>query len=89
MAFTPNGTPIKYGIDGHSDLVAYKNGRAFFIEIKVLPDKQRDTQKKFQQAVEKFGCIYTIITNKDNIDDRIKGLSEKRNRAVKTEDNTR
>lgn len=76
MAFTFSGQPIKYGIEGHSDIVAYRDGHAYFIEIKILPDKQRATQKKFQKAVETHGCVYAIINDRDNINDCIKRLSK-------------
>lgn len=77
MAMTFSGKPVKFGIDGHSDIVAYKNGRAYFIEIKIIPDIQRETQKKFQKAIEAHGCKYIIITNKEKIHDCIKRLSDK------------
>ena len=42
---------------GHPDLVAYKNGKAYFIEVKVKPNKPSAEQLNFiAQMTNKYGC---------------------------------
>lgn len=46
---------------GHSDLVAYKNGKAYFLEKKRPKEPQSDDQKKFEKLVKSYGMQYHII----------------------------
>ena len=46
---------------GHSDIVAYKGGRALFIEIKTKYEKQLPSQVAFQAICERHGMTYLII----------------------------
>lgn len=41
---------------GHSDLVAYKNGEAYFIETKIHPNKPTKEQLNFIEQMIKQGC---------------------------------
>ncbi len=54
------GDWVSLGPPGIADIVGVLNGRAVFVEVKTATGKQRDVQKKFQQAVEKAGGIYIV-----------------------------
>jgi hypothetical protein len=86
MAYTLDGNPIRFGVLGHSDVVAYKNGLAYFIEIKVRKDSQRDSQELFQKAVENHGCQYIII--KDNADN-LEAISKEWDKRITRKDPSR
>lgn len=52
---------IKLCPDGTSDLlIIAPNGKTIFCETKTLKGKQRDSQIRFQNAVEKLGHIYIL-----------------------------
>jgi hypothetical protein len=60
--FTTYGAPIAIGVPGMSDLTLYANGgKTIFIEVKTLTGKQREQQKRFQEAVENLGYEYLIL----------------------------
>lgn len=46
---------------GHSDLVAYRNGRAWFLEIKTPTGRQSQSQKRFQACAERYGMSYHVV----------------------------
>jgi hypothetical protein len=50
---------------GISDLIALKDGRTLFIEIKAPKGKQSVYQAQFQEEVEGAGCIYLLVNNFD------------------------
>lgn len=41
---------------GHSDLVAYKDGRVYFIECKIKPNKPTTEQLNFIKRMQEQGC---------------------------------
>lgn len=55
-----------YSTKGVSDLIALKNGKAYFLEIKDKA-KQSDDQKKFEELVERAGCVYAIVHSIDDV----------------------
>lgn len=46
---------------GISDLVACKDDRVWFIEIKTAKGKQSDHQKAFETNLKKAGCNYLLV----------------------------
>ena len=54
---------------GLSDLVAIKNGRVIFIEMKTSRGKQSDHQKKFHGDVEWHGGEYRVVRCIDDVSD--------------------
>ena len=46
---------------GRSDLVYYRNGRAYMIEVKTAKGRQSDSQKAWQKKIEKEGFSYVIV----------------------------
>ncbi len=54
----PDGRVFQTGLPkGHSDLVAYKNGRAYFIEVKVKPNRPTPEQLRFLETMRiRYGC---------------------------------
>ena len=71
---TPNGTiltNLRHCIgcpEGTSDLLIIKpNAEVIFCETKTLIGKQRESQKKFQIAVEKLGHKYVLAKKVEDI----------------------
>lgn len=61
---------------GHSDLVAYRNGKAYFIEVKVKPNKPTNEQLNFiKQMCNRYGCIGDVAYSVDDVF-RICGINE-------------
>lgn len=58
---------------GHSDLVAYKNGRAYFLEVKVKPNKPTDEQLAFLRAMKTKGCKGAVVYS---VEDALKLITE-------------
>lgn len=52
---------------GISDLIAMKNSKVLFIEVKTDKGKQTEFQKEFQKVCEKFNQTYLIIRNIDEL----------------------
>jgi len=46
---------------GHADLVAYRNGRAVFLEVKTATGRQSDSQKAFEGCCRRYGMEYYIV----------------------------
>jgi len=46
---------------GHSDIVAYKNGKAYFIEVKVGNNKASQEQINFIKVMKENGCTAGIV----------------------------
>ena len=58
-----NGCP-----DGTSDLlIIAPNGKVIFCETKTAKGKQRESQKKFQVAVEKLGHTYILARKVEDL----------------------
>ena len=52
---------------GHSDLVAYKNGRAYFLEVKTPTGHIRPEQEKFLAIMRgRYGCVTGIVRSVDD-----------------------
>lgn len=52
---------------GHSDLVAYKDGRAYFLEVKTETGKIRPEQEKFLAVMrDRYGCAAGIVRSVDD-----------------------
>lgn len=46
---------------GHADLVAYREGRAWFLEVKAAKGRQSESQQKFQDIARRYGMPYHIV----------------------------
>lgn len=53
---------VTVGPKGKPDIegLLWPYGRAFYIEVKVGRDKQRDTQIAFQRMAERMGALYIV-----------------------------
>ncbi len=59
--------------EGFSDLIAVApEGKTIFIETKTLKGRQRDAQKKFQQAIESRNHVYKIARKIEDIENDLK-----------------
>ena len=56
----PDGTPDLMGVMGPS-------GKAFGIEVKAAKGKQREAQKRWQEAWEKRGGIYILARSLEDV----------------------
>lgn len=61
---------------GHSDLVAYKNGKVYFLEVKVKPNKPTSAQLEFLEVMITKGCRGAVVYS---VEDAIKLLEEETN----------
>lgn len=52
---------------GISDLVAIKDGKITFIEVKAPHGQQRPTQKRFEQLCKKFNTDYIIARSLEDV----------------------
>ena len=52
-------------VPGVADLTMLSRGRVDFFELKVGKNKQTETQKEFQQAVEAYGYHYHLVYELD------------------------
>lgn len=57
---------------GRSDLVYYRKGRAYMIEMKTPEGKQSPKQKEWQKLIESEGFEYVIIRSLDEFKDFLK-----------------
>ena len=55
---------------GIPDLIAVKNGRVLFIELKTARGRQSDHQKKFQADLEAAGGKYVLCRGVDELQKR-------------------
>lgn len=58
--FFDTGLPV-----GFSDLFAVRNGRIYFIEVKVKPNKPSQKQLDFLEQMKKRGCIGGVVYSVD------------------------
>ena len=58
---------------GFSDLFAVKNGRAYFLEIKVKPNKPTPEQERFIEDMRAMGCAAGVVYS---LEDALKLISE-------------
>lgn len=52
---------------GLSDLIAVKNGKTIFIEVKTPKGTQSPFQKQFQKDVEQHGAVYILAKSLEDI----------------------
>lgn len=63
---------IKYGFVGSADITGIMpDGIRVEIEIKVGRDKQRESQKIFENVIRQCNGIYFIVDDKSNIKDQL------------------
>lgn len=62
-----NNRPVRYGLNGSSDVIAIIRGRFVGIEAKVGRDKQRPNQARFAEAVRKAGGVYILARSIDDV----------------------
>lgn len=55
------------GSSGASDVLVGKNGKIVFVEIKTKTGRQSESQKKFQNHVERLGYKYLIVSDLEQI----------------------
>ena len=48
-------------VKGVSDIIAFKDGKAVFLEVKTAKGKQTRNQEQFQQDVTRAGMLYKIV----------------------------
>lgn len=61
---------------GRSDLVYYRKGRAYMIELKTETGSQEPAQKKWQAVIEGEGFTYVIIRDLISFQSFIKTVEE-------------
>jgi hypothetical protein len=56
---TQYGGRVSVGVHGESDIMGHRirDGRAFYIEVKLPGEKPREDQQKFLDAMERAGAI--------------------------------
>lgn len=55
---------------GITDLIAVKDGRVLFIELKTKTGRQSDHQRKFQADLEHAGGEYVLCRGVDDLQER-------------------
>ena len=72
---TKEGRWIDLGPEGISDIVGFlPGGQIVFIETKTRRGRQRESQKRWQAAVEKAGGIYIVARSGEEAIEKIKTL---------------
>lgn len=56
---------MKFGATGSPDIICVINGQYVGIEVKGTDGKQSDSQKDFQERLEKAGGIYALVHSLD------------------------
>jgi len=56
----------KYQIRGVSDIIAIKNSKVYFLEVKTPHGRQSNYQAAFQNRIEKHGGTYAIVRSLDD-----------------------
>ncbi|MEW6097491.1 MAG: VRR-NUC domain-containing protein [bacterium] len=70
--------PLLQGIGSYKglpDIIACKDGKVLFIEVKTEKGKQTAWQRVFQERIEKAGCRYVLVRG---IEDLQKEFDKKR-----------
>ena len=62
----------QFSYKGVSDLIATKDGKTLFIEVKTETGKQSDDQIKFQKDIEDHGGTYLLVRSIDEVDAFVK-----------------
>lgn len=58
---------------GYSDLHAIKDGKIYFFEVKVKPNKPSKEQLNFIEQMKKKGCIAGVVYSMEDVLSLIKG----------------
>lgn len=61
----------KFEIVGASDIIAIRDGRVLFIEVKRPGGTQREGQVAFQSAIERHGGRYVLVKSLDELMEKI------------------
>ena len=64
---TERGGYYKFGAVGSPDIFACEGGQLIGIECKVGKNKQSDSQKAFQKAMEKAGAFYWLVYTPEDL----------------------
>jgi Holliday junction resolvase len=59
--------PGPYAVNGVSDIIAIRDGRVLFIEVKTETGKQSADQVKFARAVRVKGCDYIVVRSVEEL----------------------
>lgn len=73
---------VRFGQKGHADIsgIIYPNGRRLEIEVKKPKGgRQKESQKKFQAMIEKFGGVYILARSVQDVYDGLKKIPELQN----------
>lgn len=57
----------KYSLTGVSDIIALKDGTAYFIEVKRPKGVQSENQKIFEKLVHDNGGVYKVVMSIDDV----------------------
>ena len=57
--------PGKFCIRGVSDIICFKHGRVFFLEVKTEKGRQSDYQKAFQKKCDEHSVFYAVVRSVD------------------------
>jgi hypothetical protein len=55
-----------YSVKGVSDIIAIKNGKAYFLEVKDQAKQSKD-QKTFEEMVTRGGAVYAVVRSIDDV----------------------
>lgn len=59
---------LKMGrVKGAPDLIAGKNGRSYWLELKTRTGRQSPEQRCFQENAPKFGAKYIVVRTEEDI----------------------
>ncbi len=53
--------PSPWAVNGVSDIIACKDGRVYFVEVKTASGYQSQDQRNFETQVTKQGCTYVVV----------------------------
>lgn len=71
---TDDGRWVQLAPPGTADILGSIDGRFIAVECKTVRGQQRETQKQFQEAVERAGGVYLISNDPETVCERIKAL---------------
>lgn len=60
MVLLTDARAITFGLPGSADILGVSGGRAIGIETKALGGKQREQQKRFEEAFARAGGLYGL-----------------------------
>lgn len=59
---------------GFSDLFAVKNGRIYFLETKVKPNKPTPEQLNFIEQMKRCGCVAGVVYSVEEADELVRQI---------------